>query len=983
MRKILSILLLLVISISVARAQVRQRNVSVTKSGATVYGRVLDSESGEALVQCTVALMSADTTKLITGTVTAEDGSFDIKNIAKGTYILKISFVGYHNYFQKIVFEDSKGAHHLGAIAIAPASITLSQATVVGQLQEMEMKDDTVVYNADAFKVPEGSVVNDLIRKLPGVVIDDDGKIKVNGKELKRIMVDGKDFFRNDMNATLENLPTNIINKLKVYDKQSDFSRITGIDDGNEETVMDLTLKKGQNKGWMGDLNGAYGTKERWQGRINARRFKEGFSTFIFGNMGNTGRRISENGDNTNGSMGGNMVFAVKDFEIGGSVNYSGSNSRNHQNSSSLRYMGNRESYNNRFNRNKSVNNNYSGNFKMEWKIDTLTTIVFSPSFSKGDNHSDSNGESLSFSHNPYVDGVTNPLTERHLIPDSIKQNETTSSSWNGGDNLNYGGNLMFNRRLGGRPWFGPAAEKGTSGRNFSITLRGNVSDNNSHNTNYNNTFYNRKDSTDVTYRSTETPTRSRDYSVGFSYNEPILRNLFAQVNYRYSYSKRNSDGHNYDFGLIDAIGDSLWNIYGLYGADVPDDIREQYLSDLYSRYTDNQNKTHNVDFSLRFITKLLNLSVGLTSEFQNQRMEYQYNRLDTIASRNISRLSPSLNARFTFARQHTLRLRYRGNSSQPNMTDMFNNRDESNPLRIREGNPNLKPSFTSNLSAEYQRFFVESKRSINARVAYSTTSNSISNRTEYNDANGGTVTRPENINGNWNASANFGFNTPFIWEKLSFDTNTEGSYRRRMSYLYQDNVTMENEVINKSFRENISFSIRLEDIDIRANGSLNYSTIDNALQQNSNRDTYDFRYGVSSTGNFSNGFGYSMDINMQSRRGYTGENANTNELVWNAEVSYRFLKRRATLSLQAFDILHQRTNYNRQMSDNGYSDSDNRTIYAYYMARFQYRLTRVGSRRRGAPDFNAGERSVHETQSRPERQDSGGATPRFRVRGR
>ena len=999
MRKILALLILMSISVSSVQAQVRQRNVSVTKGGAAVNGRVLDSESGEALVQCTVAVMSADTTKLITGTVTSEDGSFEIKNLAKGSYILKMSFVGYHNYYYKLDITETKGTRHLGAIAIAPASITLNQATVVGQLQEMEMKDDTVVYNADAFKMQEGAVVNDLIRKLPGVVIEDDGKIKVNGKELKRIMVDGKDFFRNDMKTTLENLPTNVINKLKVYDKESDFSRITGIDDGNEETVMDLTLKKGQNKGWMGDVSGAYGTRERWQGRVNARRFKEGFSTFIFGNMGNSDGRNTANGDNTNGSIGANMVFAVKDFEIGGSVQYRGSNSKNQSNATS-RNMRDKENttYSNSFNKNKNTNNNYSGNLKMEWKIDTLTTIVFTPDFSKGNSNSNRDGRSRSFYYDPYSYGIINPLDEGDLLPDSVKQNYTKSSSWNNSDNYNYHGNLMFNRRLGGKPWFGPGAEKGTSGRNFSITLSGGTSGSDAFNTNYNHVDdklrdkYTRttKDATGVTYRSTVTPNSNRNYTVGFSYNEPILRNLFAQVNYRYEYSYRNSDGDTYDFGIDSVKAQILWENYGQFGLEVPEEEWGNYLSDQYSKYTKNENYTHRVEFSLRYITKLLNISAGVNMERQHQKMEYNYNMLDTIASRNISRLSPTLNARFNFGRQHTLRLSYRGNTRQPEMTDMFNNTDKSNPMNIREGNPDLKPSFTNNVQANYQRFFMETKRSINARLAYSNTLNSITNRQEYNEREGSTVTRPENIDGNWNIDGNFGFNTPFIWEKLTFNTNTSASYRRSASYYFESKrdenkkiikgTTYENEVITKNVRQNLSFSLRLEDIDIRTNGSVNWTKADNAQIPDNSRNTYNFRYGVSSTGNFSNGFGYSTDIAMNSRRGYTGDNANTNELVWNAEVSYRFLKRRATISLQAFDILQQRTDYNRRITETSISDSDNKTIYAFYMLRFQYRLTQFGDRRfrRGTPDFNAGERSAQETQPRSERQGGGG---RFRTR--
>jgi len=1000
MRQIIVLLVLMVAFVQV-QGQVNQTTGTTqksTKSGAAISGRILDSESGEQLVQCTVALMSADSTKLLTGVVTNADGSFSLKGVDAGNYVLKASFVGYHTLYIKVPVKEARGNHDLGTIVMAQSSIVLDQTVVVGQLAEMEVKDDTVVYNADAFKMPEGSVADDLISKLPGVVIDDDGKIKVHGKELKKVVVNGKDFFGSDMKSTLENVPTDVINKIKVYDKQSDFTRITGIDDGNEETVMDLTLKKGQNKGWMGDVNGAYGTEERWQGRINARRFKENNSVFIFGNMGNTGGGsgrggrngggggINAIGDNTQGSMGANIVYGIKDFEIGGSVNYRGSNSKNKSNSFNQNF--NKNTYNNRFQRTKSVSNNFDANFKMEWKIDSLTTIVFSPQITKGNSGSDNDGNSASFVGDPYVRGVTNPLdkAQRELIPDSIKQNETTSSSWSESESFNASGNLMFNRRLGGNPWFGPGAEKGSSGRNFSITLNGRTNSQTSYSTNYNNIYYNQGDSSRLTYRGTKTPNTNRSYTLGFSYNEPILRNLFAQINYRYEYNNRHSDGSTYDFGLIDEVGERLWNQYGVHTWELSEDSLSKYLSDQYSRYTDNENKTHNIDVTFRYIAGILNVSAGMRTQFQHQRMEYDYNNLDTIAQRDVKFMSPTLNANLRFSRQHSLRITYRGNSSQPNMTDMFANRDESNPLRIREGNPNLKPSFSSNISADYQRYFMESKRSINARLEYSTTSNSISSRTQYN-GDGSTVTRPENINGNWNAGGTFSFGTPFIWQKLNLNTSTNANYRRGVSYLYQEGekikgvategTTSINEVITKNVRENLSLSLRLKDIDIRANGSLNWTKADNALISTSNRNTFDFRYSLSSTGNFSNGLGYSTDIGMSSRRGYTGANSNTDELVWNAEISYRFLKRRATISLQAFDILQQRTSFNRRVTDTGISDSDSRNIYAYYMVNFQYRIRQMGDRRRqGAPDFSAGERMGQE--GRPQGGDGGS---RFRVR--
>ena len=179
-----------------------------------------------------------------------------------------------------------------------------------------------------------------------------------------------------------------------------------------------------------------------------------------------------------------------------------------------------------------------------------------------------------------------------------------------------------------------------------------------------------------------------------------------------------------------------MWDYYQRFGH-LPEYYAD-FLSDSLSRYTDNINKTHNLEFSLRYITSLLNISAGVRVEAQNQKMIYQYQGLDTIASRNISRVSPTLNARLRFTRQHTLRFTYRGNTQQPEMTDLFTLTDNSNPLNIREGNPNLKPSFTHNFSLDYNNYFQATNQSINSNFSYGTTRNSIAQRTEYNEETGG-----------------------------------------------------------------------------------------------------------------------------------------------------------------------------------------------------------------------------------------------------
>ena len=293
---------------------------------STLKGKVIDSESGEPLIASTVRVMSMDTTRMVAGNATTRDGSFSIKSVKDGNYILKVSYVGYRDFYRNITVnkKESKGNLTIGTIMMKQNSIELTQAVVTAELKEMEMKDDTLIFNADAFKVPEGSVLEDLIKKLPGVTIED-GTIKVNGKTVRRILVGGKEFFGNDQNMSMKNLPAEIVDKVKTYDRQSDFSRITGIDDGEEETVLDLTIKKGFQQGWFGNLDAGYGTEKLYSGRVMINRFSDTMQGNVLGSQNNTG----SNGNATARQIGGRLVFDTDKLEFGGNFrfNYNKSNS--------------------------------------------------------------------------------------------------------------------------------------------------------------------------------------------------------------------------------------------------------------------------------------------------------------------------------------------------------------------------------------------------------------------------------------------------------------------------------------------------------------------------------------------------------------------------------------------------------------------------------------------------------------------------------
>ncbi|MBQ9364100.1 MAG: TonB-dependent receptor [Bacteroidaceae bacterium] len=970
-------LFLFIIPFSPAFAQKKK----AAETGVTITGRVLDSEEGDPLQNCTVILTKSDTTGMVTGSISNASGNWTLKNVSDGQYVVKISFVGYHPFHRAIKVEKKTAAtQNLGTVLLTPSSIVLNSAVVTGQLKEVEVKEDTIIFNAAAFKVPEGSVLEELIRKLPGAEVGDDGTVKINGKTVKKILVEGKEFFGNDKSMSMKNLPTEIVDKIKTYDKQSDFSRITGIDDGEEETVIDIGIKKGMKQGWFGNVDLGYGTKDRFAERLMVNRFTDKLQASVIGNYNNTndqtgggGGRGGNSGITTSGRAGANIAADLEKLEVGGNVNFNGRKSHSQSQSSSQNFVSSSSSFSNSANNNWNRNHNFGGDFKIEWKPDSMTTLLFRPSFSFGKNSSENESLSASFNDDPYSELITNPLEQLQEISPEKKVNNNVNSSWSEGSNYNMNGNLTLNRRLGGSPLFGPMPEKGKSGRNISLRLSGSTDGSESKNYSFSDvTYYQRKTAqgdptTDLTYRHRNTPSWNRNYSLGLSYSEPILRNLFAQLNYSYNYSKRHSDGQTYDFGKVDSIGRILWEDYGQYGLLAPNYY--EFLSDSLSRYTENINKTNNVNFSLRYITSLLNISAGVRIEHQNQTMVYQYQGLDTIASRSFVRISPTLNARFRFNKQHTLRLTYRGQSQQPDMTSLFNLTDNSNPLNIREGNPDLKPSFSNNINLDYNNYLQETGQSIFGRFSFSNTLNSISNRTEYNPETGGQITRPENIDGNWNINGNIGFNTPLFWEKLSLNSSTSAGYQNHVSYIYQNHETLTNTVKETSLGERLTLTLRMGYWDIRANGSINWSRSQSDIVEATNQSTYRFHYGLSSTGNFENGFGFSTDLGINSRRGYSSAEMNTNEIIWNAQVSYRFLKnRQATISIQAFDILGQRSNISRTINAYSRRDSENNSINSYVMAHFIYRLNLFGTR-----EARRNMREMRNMDGNSERPDFGG----------
>lgn len=933
-----------------------------------IKGKIVDKESKEGIMQATLQLLRTDST-FVAGVLSDDEGNFTMPVDSAGTYILKITSVGYTVIAKRL--NVAKGTEiDLGEVGMSGDAILLKGVTATGMASKVVVKEDTFVYNSSAYRVPEGSVVEELVRKLPGAQVDDDGKITINGKQVKKILVDGKEFMTGDTQTALKNLPTSIVDRIKAYDEKSDLARITGIDDGEEQTVLDFGLKAGMNKGFFGNADLAIGTRGRYAERVMAALFKDKYRIMFMGSANNTNDMGFPGGGGRRGGMGGGgnglnsakMIGLQFNYENVGKLKADASVRWNHRNGdiyskqSTENFVGKSSSFANSINQNYTRSNSWNGQMRVEWTPDSMTNIMFRPSFSVSSNDGNQSSRQATYNEDPFK-YVVDPLSEeglKELAKWSVSGDDSTRVLVNQQNNVNlsYGksnsinGMLQYNRKLNNR------------GRNFTLRVDGNYSDNDntslsiSRTTLYQTLSYLGLDSTYQTNRYSLTPTTRKGYSLQANYTEPLNRTMFLQLSYRYNYSFNKSDRSTYDFGYLGtAFSEGIVPKYRTWAPflDRVTDGIENHKDTNLSRYSEYTNYIHDIQLTYRWIQPKFQLNAGFMVQPQRSHYTQDYQGVFVDTVRNVTNMAPTLDFRYRFSQLSNLRVQYRGSTSQPSMSDLLDITDDSNPMNITKGNPGLKPSFTHNFNLFYNTYMQKRQRSIMTFVNFSTTRNSISNMVRYNELTGGRITRPENINGNWNANGAFMFNTAIdsvgYW---NINTFTNLNYANNVSFLYDNdlNVSMKNTTRTFSVMERLSFSYRNSWIEVEPNGTLNFTHARNELQSNSNLDTWMFSYGVNVTLYAPWGTSLNTSLSENSRRGYNDSSMNTNELLWNAQISHGFLKGKAlTISLQFYDILHQQSNFSRTINSIMRSDTEYNNINSYAMLHAIYRFNAFGGR--------------------------------------
>lgn len=958
----------------------------------SLRGVAVATQGNIAVEAANVRLMKPADSTIVAAGMTNAEGQFSL-NAPAGQYRLHITSIGFAPYTHTLTLSAAQPELLLDTIRIRPTTELLGMAEVTHTIARVEQSADTTVFNAGAYRIPESSNLESLIAQLPGVVVQDDGTIKWNGKTVTEFLTNGKDFFKGNTNVAMKNVPANLVSKVKAYDRKSDFTQQTGIDDGEETTVLDLTLKRELNETVFANIDLAGGTQDRYASKLFANYFNDKIRITGFGGMNNTGDRGFMGGPGMARFGGGGagaasdgagmtaMKSAGADFvwdngkkrfeagriETGGDVRLSYADVDLISEAVTERFLtdGTSSSFGNNFTRSDRRNITANINLRLHWSPDSMTSLSIRPEFAHRHGSTRGLGSAATFSSNPYELGA-NPLDALlagHTTYHGILVN--TNGTRQLGNTLSNEGkvNLNVTRRLN------------TKGR--SLSLFANAGFTHSYSRNFSHSdikYYNTTAATDrFTNQYTYQPNRTWNYAAQLSYTEPITRQLLVQARYQYSHSHSNTERNLYALDSLPHWGSSTLHPIGTLPTTADSLMLAYNLRN--SNRADYDYHTHRTALSLNYYGKGIWAQVGVELLPQYTALDYLYQGSTLRVTRHVVNFAPNVRINYRPSEQTNLRANYRGRASQPSITNLLDITDDSNPLYIVTGNPELKPSWTHSADFSFNTYNTESQRSWSAHWQFAHTSNATANRTFYNTTTGVTTTKPVNVSGNWNTSVDFTYNTPLTREKrFTLSNNLRSGYQQTVGFVTQAAIAdagVRSATCTINAYDKLTLNFRRDTYDIALFGSIDYRNTRNALYTAANMNTYAFSYGASTNISLPWSLSISTDIAMNSRRGYAEAGMNTNELMWNAKISKSFLRNNAaTLSLEFFDILDQESNVSRNITAAMRTDAYNNNLGAYAMLHFTYRINFMGG--------TGGSKKMRSPGDRPPFLE-GGSQPNFR----
>lgn len=898
-------------------------SIQAQTTPATLSGKIIDNNTGEAVTAATIRILTQKDSTLVTGTSSTREGTFLIP-LNYGNYIVNISFVGYTPFFQHITLSSARPTVKLDTIKLREESILLNEAVVTAVPVEIQVKGDTLEYNAAAYKVTEMAVVEDLLKQMTGVEIDQNGAIKVQGKEIKRILVDGKEFFSDDPKVASKNLPAKMVDKLQVVDYKSEMEKMTGFDDGEEEMIINLTVRPNMKQGIFGNAYAGYGSQERYEinSMVNHMRNSDQM-TFMgginntnnagasdLGNMGGGGRGgVSGgggNGINTSANTGFNFSKMVsKKLEMGGNIRYGNNKSESLSKVYTQNLLSKGDTYEDQRNQSNSRSENINMDVRLEWRPDSMTTLVFRPS--------------LSFNNSESIEGDVFSTTR--IEGDTINYGNADYSSHGKGNN--FGGNLNFNRRLS------------RAGRSISVGMNIRTNDSENKAINNSNTYYLGKREDDLLDQRITNTNSGSNLSGSFSYVEPLGKQRFLQLSYNY---RQGSSQSNKDTRTRDEEGNYT------------------VLDTKYSKLNENNTLNQDIGIDFRARSEKYNYNFGFrVYPSSSKRKTFVGDSLISNITQTVTNYSPNAQFNYLWSRQKNLRFQYNGSTEQPSVNQISPVVDVSNPLNITYGNPDLKPSFMHRMNVRFQNSKPQENRFYMLSSDFNYTLNAIVTSRFTDSETGRKENTYRNVNGNWDGNIRFTTTQPLFIKKFTFSNTTNTSYRVNNGFSNnEENVSRQ---INLS--ENLSFNYNSSKFQFSIRGNVSYNKVQNSLEGQQDREYFNYGSSAYTTIYLPFDINFQSDIRYSTNSGYS-DGFKQNETLWNASIEKQILKQKnGLIRVKVYDILQQRSNIRRSVSSNYIRDTTTNTLTSYFIVHFVYRFNifKGGASRRDIrnPDFGDG----------------------------
>ena len=900
-----------------------QQRVDVTGKTLVVSS---NGEGQEVLPYTNILVLEAGDSTLVKGVMSDAGGNFRLSFHAKkeSPYLLKVSYIGMKPEFRAL--NTGKTKIHVGNIVLTEG-LELSEVVVTAPIKEVELVGDTTVINADAYRIPEGSNLEELVKKIPGLEYDRQNKTLVyNGLPIAEINVNGEAFFAGNHALALENLPADLVSRIKVYDKRSEMEKFMGIKTGEENYVLDLQTKKEFNGTLMTSVAAGKGNNKKKEAELISNFFKTGGENLsVIAKSGNR-NMTSANKDNRQDNVAVNFLKKFgKKIHLNGNVMYSNAINGNEGTSYYEQYLktGNRYRYatSDRHNTNRMASTMLS----MKWNIDKMTLLNLSGSFSamKGTNGSDS--RQATYNENPELDitapfnGEENGQTENDIRVNGIRMNSRSTSA-----NRQYFLNADLTRRLN---------EKGSS---LGLTMQ--YSEGRGKNEAFSvssTTYYQLQDewgNDSVLYRNQyyDSPNRNRKFSLGLVLTQPLHKSLRAQLSYKFRRENQNNDRNTYDLSrFFDGTDDEP--LYTL-----PEGYEAAYTDSLSNR-SRSHTTAHEVALHLNYTDRTWEINAGLSVVPERQSLDQKTGRMQADTLRTSVNYYPAVTVLW-HKKKTRVQLSYEGDTKQPGLTELLTLTDNSDPLNITRGNPSLRPSYNQRVRLEAR----DTKIGLNGDMTWANTVNSVTRAVTYNTQTGGIESYPVNVNGNWNARATVRYQKR-IKRRFSVTARTGASFSQNVSLINEgqqempERSTTHNTTLNANLR--LGYQPQWGGFDLTGDWRFRHST--NLLRETGDY-TRDYRLGVNAYADLPGGIQLRSDVDYSFRNGTNIIPGEDDQVVWNASLSWRFLKqKKAELSFYWADILSQKKNFTRSVSSSGLSERHTQQIGSWFMLSFKYRFNK------------------------------------------